>query len=153
MNLGAEIAPELRLRLALKDRKDIGSKNISEEKRVSFMSNLSFIWIRSFFNRAPTFCLLYSVYLWSSRTIPGASQVALVVKNLPANAVDLRDSGLSSIPGSGRSSGGAGHRNPLQYSYLENFMNRGAWQAIVHGVAKSQTQMKWLSTHTGLNEI
>ena len=62
----------------------------------------------------------------------------LVVKNSPANAEEVRDLGL--IPGSGRSSGG-GHGNPLQYSCLENFMDRGAWQAIVHGVAKSQTRM------------
>ena len=54
----------------------------------------------------------------------GASQVALVVKNLPANAGDRRDAG--SIPGSGRSPGG-GHGNPLQDSHLENPMNSGAW--------------------------
>ena len=52
-----------------------------------------------------------------------ASQVALVVKNPPADAEDLRDT--DSIPGLGRSSGG-GHGNPLQYSYLENSMNREA---------------------------
>ena len=57
-----------------------------------------------------------------------ASQVALVVKNLPANAGDLRDSG--SIPGLGRSPGG-GHGNPLQYSCLENLKDRGTWWAIV----------------------
>ena len=59
-----------------------------------------------------------------------------MVKNPPVNAGDVRD--ISSIPGSGRSLGG-GHGNPLQYSRLENPMDRGAWQAIVHGVAKSQT--------------
>ena len=75
-----------------------------------------------------------------------ASQVALVVKNLPASAGDLRD--VSSIPGSGRSPGG-GHGNPLQYSCLENPMDRGAWQATVHRVPKSRTQLKQLSTHTG----
>ena len=48
------------------------------------------------------------------------------------------------IPGSGRSPGG-GHANPLQYSYLENPMDRRAWWATVHGVAKSQTWLKWLS--------
>jgi len=56
----------------------------------------------------------------------------LVVKNLPANAGDIRDLGL--IPGSGRSPGG-GHGNPLQYSCLENPMDRKAWQAMVHGAA------------------
>ena len=69
-------------------------------------------------------------------TINWASQVVLVAKNLPANAGDIRD--LSSIVGSGRSPGG-GHGNPLQYSCLENNMDRGAWRAIVHRVAKSQT--------------
>ena len=66
----------------------------------------------------------------------GASQVELVVKNLPAKAGDLRDVGL--IPGSGRCPGG-GNGNPLQYSCLENPMDRGAWRATVHGAAKSQT--------------
>ena len=62
-----------------------------------------------------------------------ASQVALVVKNLSANARDIRDAG--SIPRWGRSpEGGLG--NPLQYSCLENFMDRGAWQATVHGITK-----------------
>ena len=59
-----------------------------------------------------------------------------VINNLPANARDARDSG--SIPGLGRSPGGR-NGNPLQNSYLENFMERGSWQATVHGVAKSQT--------------
>ena len=57
-------------------------------------------------------------------------------KNPPANTGDARDAG--SIPRSGRSPGG-GHGNPLQYSCLENSMDRGAWQAIVHGVTKSRT--------------
>ena len=72
-----------------------------------------------------------------------ASQVALVVKNLPARAGGIRDTG--SIPGPGRSPGG-GHSNPLQYSCLENPMDRGAWRPTVHGVAQSQTQLKLLST-------
>ena len=62
--------------------------------------------------------------------------MVLVVKNPPANAGDIRDAG--SIPESGRSLGG-GHGNPLQYSCLENPMDRGVWWATVHGVAKSQT--------------
>ena len=62
------------------------------------------------------------------------SQVALVVKNLPANAGDIKNAG--SIPGLGRSPRG-GHGNPLQYSCLENPMDRGAWRATIHGVAKS----------------
>ena len=59
-----------------------------------------------------------------------------VVKNLPANAGDTGD--LGSIPGWGRFPGG-GHGNPLQYSCLENPMDRGAWWAAAHGVAKSHT--------------
>ena len=62
----------------------------------------------------------------------------IVVKNLPANAGDIRD--MCSVPGSGISPGG-GHGNPLQYSCLENPMVRGAWQATVHGVIKSWTQL------------
>ena len=65
----------------------------------------------------------------------GASQLALVVKNPPANVGDARDS--DSIPGSGRSPG-VGSDKPLQCSCLENPMDRGAWQAIVHGVIKSR---------------
>ena len=59
-----------------------------------------------------------------------------MVKNLPAKAGDIGEEG--SIPEMGRSLG-EGHGNPLQYSCLENPMIRGAWQAIVHRVAKSQT--------------
>ena len=66
----------------------------------------------------------------------------LVVKNPPTNAGDGRDVGL--IPGSGRSPGG-GHGNPPQYSCLENPMDRGPWWATVGRVAKSWTQLKWLS--------
>jgi len=62
-----------------------------------------------------------------------------VVKNLPASAGDIREVG--SIPGSARSPGG-GHGNPLQYSCLENPMDREAWRATVHGVAQSQTRLK-----------
>ena len=64
-----------------------------------------------------------------------SSQGALVVKHLPANAGDA-----GSIPGSGRSPG-EGNGNPLQYSCLENPMDRGAWRATVHGVSKSQIQL------------
>ena len=70
--------------------------------------------------------------------LPGGS----VVNNPPANAGDPRDVG--SIPGSGRSPG-EGYGNPLQYSCPENPMDRGIWQATVHRVAKSQTQLKRLS--------
>ena len=69
-----------------------------------------------------------------------ASQVALVVKSLPANELDVRDMG--SVPRLGRSPGG-GQSNPLQYSCLENPMDRGAWRAMVHRVAKSRIGLKW----------
>ena len=71
-----------------------------------------------------------------------ASQVALLVKKLPANAGDT-----GSIPESGISPGG-GCGNPLQYSCLENPMDRGAWWATVQRVSKSWTWLKWLSTCT-----
>ena len=66
-------------------------------------------------------------------------------KNPPAIGRDMRDS--SWIPGSGRSPGG-GHGNPLQYSCLENPMDRGAWRAAVHGVTKSRTRLSNLTTTT-----
>ena len=78
------------------------------------------------------------IYFW-------APQAALLVKNLPANAGDIRDAGA--IPGSGRASG-EGHGNPPQHSRLENPMDRGTWQATVHGVTKSQTRLKRLSIRT-----
>ena len=69
--------------------------------------------------------------------------MVLVVRNSPANAGDKR--GLGSIPGLEKSPGG-GHGNPLQSSCLRNPMDRGAWQATAHGVSKSRTRLKWLST-------
>ena len=66
-------------------------------------------------------------------------------KESSCNAGDARDVG--SISGSGRSPGG-GHGNAYQYSCLENPMESGAWWAMLNGVAKSQTQMKWISTYT-----
>ena len=64
---------------------------------------------------------------------PKASQVALVLKNLPASARDVRNLGL--IPGLGRSPGEE-NGNPLQYSSLENPMDLGSWRAIVYEVAR-----------------
>ena len=58
-----------------------------------------------------------------------------MVKNPPAKAVDLRDA--SSVSGLGRSPGG-GHGDPLQYSCLEDPMDRGTWWAVVHGTAKNR---------------
>ena len=73
-------------------------------------------------------------WLHESQKFKGACQVALVVKNLPANAGDVREVG--SIPGLGRSPGG-GHGHPLQYSCLENPVDRVTWQATVHSVPQS----------------
>ena len=81
-----------------------------------------------------------SLLLWGDQ----ASQVALA-KNSPANAGDRRDVDL--IPGLGWPPG-EGNVNPLQYSCLENPMDRGAWWATVHRVTKSQTRLKQFSTHT-----
>ena len=75
-----------------------------------------------------------NVTVFGDGTFKEVTQVALVAKNPPAYAGDVRDAGW--IAGSGRSPGG-GHGNPLQYSRLENPMDRG-----VHGVAKSQTQLR-----------
>jgi len=72
-------------------------------------------------------------FLQSLKSINGGSLVAQMIKNTPANAGDL-----SSNPGLGRSPGGV-NGYPRQYSCLENFMDRGAWQARVRGVAKSRT--------------
>ena len=74
------------------------------------------------------------IKIWniSIYSFPGSA----VVKNLPPNAGDARDA--ASVAGSGRSPG-AENGSPLQYSRLENSMDRGAWQATVHGVTKSLT--------------
>ena len=75
------------------------------------------------------------------RVFPGDA----VVKNPPANAVDIRDAG--SIPVSGRFPG-KGNGNPLQYSYLGNPMDRGAWWATTHGITKSRDMAEHTHTHT-----
>ena len=95
-------------------------------------------WGRKELGTTEWLILTYLNRIWSS-------QVALVVKNPPAKVGDVTDAGL--IPGSGRSPG-EGHGNPFLYSWLENPMNRGAWGAAVHRVAKSRTWLKKLSMHT-----
>ena len=75
--------------------------------------------------------------------------MVLVVKNPPANAGNVTDMG--SIPRSGRSSV-VENSNPLQYSCLKNSMDRGAWQATVHRIAKSQTRLKQQSMHLKIKE-
>ena len=71
-----------------------------------------------------------------------------MVKNLPANAGDIRDMG--SIPGLGRSPG-EGHGNPLQYSCLENPMDRGAWWVTVHGSQRVGYSCSGLARHSMLS--
>ena len=94
-------------------------------------------------------CSHHTCVTWCTRLdtgynkLIGASQAVLVVKSLPASAGDIRDTG--SIPGLGRAPGGM-HGNPLQYSCLENPMNREAWWATVHRVAKSWARLKQLGT-------
>ena len=69
-----------------------------------------------------------------------------MVTNARASAGDAKESILGSIGGSGRSPG-EGHGSPCQYSCLEDPMDRGAWRAMVHKIAKSRTQLKRLSMH------
>ena len=87
-------------------------------------------------------------YSWcSTRQTPLIIDFSTVFSNKGSygkgSACSAGDLGL--IPGSGRSPG-EGHGNPLQYFYLEDPTDRGAWKATVHRVAKSQTRLKWLST-------
>ena len=70
--------------------------------------------------------------------------MVLVVKNPLANAGDAKVAG--SIPGSGRSPG-EGNGNPRQYSCLRNLMDRGAWQATVHGLQSDTTEATWHVAH------
>ena len=79
-----------------------------------------------------------------------AFQVALVVKNLPANAGDVQFQSLGSIPGLGRSSAG-GNGNPLQYSCLETPLDREAWRGTVHGVTKSRIRLSDWAHSTALS--
>ena len=78
------------------------------------------------------------IYVWVCMHI-----LALIIKNTTVNEWDIRNVG--SVPGSEGSPGG-GHGNPPQYSLLENPMDRGSWQAAVHRVTNSWTQLKWFST-------
>ena len=89
------------------------------------------------------------IHIYYLNLSTGASQVVLVVKNPAANAGDIRDT--SSIPGLGRSSGG-GHGNPVQYSCLENPMDRGVWQVTVHGLARVRHNWSDLA-HTSIYTV
>ena len=83
-------------------------------------------------------------FLMTSQILCWASQLALAVKNLSANAENIREVG--SIAGSGKSARG-GYGNPLHFSCLENPMARGTWWGTIHVVAKSRTRLKQLSVH------
>ena len=103
---------------------------------MAFLSNAGYLHLSSFsyyirFNHG--FNLNYANYKGGS-----------VGKEFACNAGDTGDKSL--ILGSGRPSGG-GHGNPLQYSCMENAMDRGAWQTIIHMDTKSRTRLKWPSTH------
>ena len=91
--------------------------------------NISFLWEKD---------TSVTQGIWQKKQFSICTQVqlVLVVKNLRTNAGDIRDTG--SILGSGRPPGG-GHSNPLQYSCLENSMDRGTWQATSMGVTKNET--------------
>ena len=106
-----------------------------------YIKSYTYFWLCSWY-----FALVHKRF--SCRSPPfmhsWASQAVLVVKSSPANAGDIRDVGL--VPELGRSPGG-GPGNLLQYSCLENPMDRGAWQAIVHGVTKNWTWLKQPCQH------
>ena len=83
--------------------------------------------------------ILYYIYIWVYKDFPRGTS------SKEPTCQWRRRKRLRFDPWVGRSPGG-GHGNPLLYSCLENLMDRGAWRATVHGVAKSQTRLKWLST-------
>ena len=102
------------------------------------------------YGKSPTvYILLWVLLVWcllhSMNGHPFLLLCFLIGSDSKESACNVAD--LGSIPGLGRLPGG-GHGNPLQYSWLDNPMDRGSWWATVHRVAKSWTQLKWLSMHT-----
>ena len=119
----------------------------SEVKSLSRVRLVATPWTVAY--QAPPFMGFSRQEYWSSLPLPSPEDVHLlsfnfntvpVVKNPPANAEDV---GL--IPRSERSLGGR-NGNPLEYSYLENSMDRGAWQAIIHGLQR--VEHNWVTEHT-----
>ena len=104
-----------------------------------FLLLKTFFFFFSFTKAKNALCIPVRTLLWPPYNKCWASMVALVVKNLPANARSVRDAGL--IPGSWRSPGG-GHGNPLQDSCLENPMVCSPPGSSVHGIAQSRTRLK-----------
>ena len=94
------------------------------------------------FHCSPTTPSTFSRYWWKSEIKVRIGREGFpdgtTIKNLPCNAGDMGDAG--SVPGLGRSPGG-GCGNPLQYSCLNNFLDRGTWQGIVHGITESRTRL------------
>ena len=107
-------------------------------KNMSPMSEMMSSWKLSQLNSPSSLLRTFKSLFGSISVFPRASQVAIVGKNPPANAGDVRDAGL--IPGLGRFPGG-GNGNPLQYPCLENSMDRGAWRTAVHEIVKNWTQL------------
>ena len=104
-----------------------------------YYNNINIIKIQSIYKYKHWFTFIgINIYLQIFRASQRASLVAQMAKNLPALKGLI--SGLGESPGEGNG-------NPLQYSCLENPMDKGAWGAITHGVANSGTQLKWLSMH------
>ena len=144
-------APQLRLKVlntVTEEHVKIESPRITEVKQNNKWSICRVLWSNIFRFKALLCQFLFELVTCSyflefyfriiiHQDFPGSSDGE-------ASAYNVGDPGL--IPGSGRSSG-EGNGNPLQYSCLENLMDGGAWQASVHGVAKSQTQMSDHFTH------
>ena len=134
------------LKITCEDKPEFGGVElISKCVRVQWFSCVWFfasLWTVA--RNAPLTLGFFRQEYWSGLAFP--FHMALVIKNPPGQEGDAEDRG--SIPGSGRSLE-VGNGNPLQYSCLENPMDRSVWWAIVHGVAKSQTQLsRWACTHT-----
>ena len=108
----------------------------------------TFLWLSQIvLQRKHIFCLLDTPFLiyFISSLLGGTS-------GKEATCQCRRQKRRGSIPGWGRSRG-EGRGNPFQYSCLENTMDRGAWQATVHGGAQSWTRLKWLTTHISVHVI
>ena len=111
--------------------------------RIEYLKFLSWNIIFHSFVHPPIFISIW--YLFGNYLKWGlckASQVVIVVRNSPASAGDIRDGSL--IAGSGRSPGGR-HGNLVQYSFLENHTDRGAWRVTIHKITQNWTRLKRLS--------
>ena len=130
-------------------------KWVKKGRKENYVSSkcLKWCWFENYLNLALISEYLSKIRIWASfilyliGDVCSSGESILYTLYLPANAGDVGDVG--SIPGSGRSPG-EGNGNPLQYSCLENSMDRGAWWATVHGVTKSWT---WLSTDSRISPL